>query len=367
MLDDNSFQRLSDSVIEVAEEITLKMIQRIKRTAVRLSRGQEPDFSREDARKLWEEYNKNAKAWTDENLPKAYLQGIKQVESQVGDREELEGNFQPQPMFGGGGGGSASDKAQRILDSFKPHLTMYSVFQDAAYNEFSQTEIPVVRDVQSKIRELIVQSSEAQYTQADEFTRLQFSQDLMNRFADDNITGIKYADGRTMKLDTYSEVVARSQTGNAARQAALNRQQEYGLDLVQISQHFPTSDLCAPWQARVYSISGTDTKYTNLQTAIDGGLFHANCKHFQSAYIEGASRLPENKLDTKENRRRYKVEQRQRAIERKIRKYKRRKAAALTEDAEKKAQSFISKWQKNQRELIDQHSFLRRKYFREQI
>jgi len=63
----------------------------------------------------------------------------------------------------------------------------------------------------------------------------------------------------------------------------------------------------------------------------------------------------------------YEASQRQRAIERKIRAWKRRKTTAVTEDARNKAQSYISKWQKEQRQLLDENPFLRRRYDREGI
>jgi predicted PolB exonuclease-like 3'-5' exonuclease len=49
-----------------------------------------------------------------------------------------------------------------------------------------------------------------------------------------------------------------------------------------------------------------------------------------------------------------------------IRKWKRRKAASLTDSESKKAQTFVSKWQKKQRGLIDKTE-RRRKYGREQV
>jgi hypothetical protein len=63
----------------------------------------------------------------------------------------------------------------------------------------------------------------------------------------------------------------------------------------------------------------------------------------------------------------YEAQQRQRAIERKIRHYKRRKTTAVTEDAQAKARSKVRQWQGKQRKLIEENSFLRRRYSRESI
>lgn len=376
MLSENSFERLSDDIIEVAENVTLSILERLQRIARLLVENPESNINREAIRRevegLWEQYFTQAQQWTDDSLPQAYLMGIERANGETPDIEAPFG-FNPQPiiLLAAGisaGGGTISGKAAEFLKDYPKHHTMYTAFQDAAYSEFQKTRVPVVRDVRGKLRDLIVMASEDAYKDADDFTRRKMTQRLMNKFADDNITGIQYSDGRTMKLDTYSEMVARSQTGNAARQAALNRQQEYGLDLIQISQHFPTSPLCEPWQARVYSLSGTSSKYPSFDITQPGSqLYHANCKHFQSPYIEGTSILPEKELNTKENRIRYEAEQRQREIERRIRKYKRREASAITDQARKDAKGKIKQWQKAQRDHVDKWEHLRRKSFREQI
>ncbi|HSH24924.1 MAG TPA: phage minor capsid protein, partial [Massilibacterium sp.] len=138
----------------------------------------------------------------------------------------------------------------------------------------------------------------------------------------------------------------------------------YGQDLVVISVHYPCSDLRVPYQGRVFSISGTSTQYESLSSAISGGLYHPNCKHTSTPFAGDAPATP---VTRERNQDMYDAQMRQREIERKIRTYKRRKASAITEAEEKRAQQFISKWQKNQRQHIDSNPFLRRKYDREQI
>lgn len=372
MLTENSFERLSDDIIEVAENVTLSILERLQRIARLLVENPESNINREAIRReveqLWEQYFTQAQQWTDESLPQAYLMGIERANGETPDTEAPFG-FNPQPIIAGisAGGGTISGNAAEFLKDYPKHHTMYTAFQDAAYSEFQKTRLPVVRDVRGKLRDLIVMASEDAYKDAGGFTRRKITQRLMNKFADDNITGVRYRDGRTMKLDTYSEMVARSQTGNAARQASLNRQQEYGIDLIQISQHYPTSDLCYPYQGRVFSVSGTSSKYPPFSEALDGGLYHPNCKHFQSGYIEGTSILPDEELKKSKNREQYKIEQKQRYNERQIRYWKRREAVAITEDERKRARQIVSKWQAENRQLVDNHSYLRRKYHRESI
>lgn len=379
MLTDNSFQNLSDPVPAIAESAIGRLFSLIKRVARQVIRDPEAVINMQqvirDVRGEHEEYVSEATEWVDESLPVAYVRGLKETDGTI---RRLDIDASPtapivrgtQLAGSGGQGGDIAAKAKDILSDYPQHHTMYSVFQDAAYEKFSQTRLPVVRDVEDKVREIIVKASESDYQEANMFTRRQMTQNLMNEFADNNITGIIYNNGNKWNLDAYSEMVARSQTGNAARQASMNRQQQYGYDLVRISTHFPCSDLCIDEQGNVYSISGTSEQYPPLDQAIANGLYHANCKHYQNPYFPGISPkqdIRQEELDKKENRKRFELTQEQRYNERNIRKWKRRESAALTDDAREKARNKVRDWQARQRNLIENNSHLRRKYSREQI
>lgn len=62
-----------------------------------------------------------------------------------------------------------------------------------------------------------------------------------------------------------------------------------GNDLVRVSAHADCSDICLPYQGNVFSISGDSKKYPSFQSAIDGGLYHFNCRHYTSHYFPGIS------------------------------------------------------------------------------
>lgn len=63
----------------------------------------------------------------------------------------------------------------------------------------------------------------------------------------------------------------------------------------------------------------------------------------------------------------YEDTQRQREIERHIRAWKRREAAAMDDAARRRAGAYVRKWQKAAREHVAAHEHLRRKPQREQI
>lgn len=365
MATENSFEINSQPILDDAEELTLAIIQRLKAVARRLVNN--PDrqvlINQEIARL---EQNLNAyelagRSWTDENLSNAYLRGIKGA----GTGEVVAG-FSMLGLLaqGGGGGFDITDTAKKILEDYPEHWTAYRVFQNDAYQAFNQSRLPIIRDTQDKIRELIIQASESSYRDADTFTRRKMTQEVINRFADEGITGIRYSNGRTMKIDSYAEMIARSQTKNAWNEASFNRLQQYGMDLVVISVHYPCSDLCVPYQGNVFSISGTSDRYPSLESAISGGLYHPNCKHTSSGFTGDKPPTP---ITRKRNEKMYDAQNVQRYNERQIRHWKRRQAGAITKEEAEKAKRKVSEWQARQRKHLDKNDFLRRKYDREQI
>ena len=62
-----------------------------------------------------------------------------------------------------------------------------------------------------------------------------------------------------------------------------------------MSSHPTTCALCAALQGRIYSISGTDTRYPPLNRAFRGiyATLHVNCKHSLAPYIPELANDPE--------------------------------------------------------------------------
>lgn len=365
MASPQSFYINSQPIIDDAEELTLSIIQKLKAVARKLVNNPDElvrvneEIARLEAN--LNAYEQAGREWTDENLSDAYLRGIKGAGS-----GEVVAGFSMVGLLatGGGGGFDISDTAKEILDEYTEHWTAYRVFQNDAYQAFNQSRLPIVRDTQDKIRELIIQASEASYRESDTFTRRQMTQDLMNRFADEGITGIRYSNGRTMKIDSYAEMVARTQTKNAWNEASWNRLQQYGMDLVVMSVHYPTSPMCEPYQGGVYSISGTSNEHPSLASAIQGGAFHTMCKHSTSGYRGDAPPTP---ISRERNEEMYQAQMTQRYNERGIKKWKRREASAITKEEAEKARKKVSEWQAKQRSHLEKNDFLRRKYDREAI
>lgn len=59
----------------------------------------------------------------------------------------------------------------------------------------------------------------------------------------------------------------------------------HGEDLIQISYHTSTCEMCAPRNGKVLSLTGQTPGYPTLAEAEGAGLFHPNCRHASSLFI----------------------------------------------------------------------------------
>ena len=102
---------------------------------------------------------------------------------------------------------------------------------------------------------------------------------------------VQYGDGPgayQVGVDSYANTVARSTTREAGNLARENQLTANGYDLMKMSEHYPTCELCAQLQGRVYSISGDDKRFPPLSKAFPAGYrnVHPNCRHVMTPYME---------------------------------------------------------------------------------
>ncbi len=231
-------------------------------------------------------------------------------------------------------------------------------------NKLNSTHLRILRQADDVYRQAVAEAGSNIITGVE--TRREAAQRVLNKFANRGVTGFIDKAGRSWNLASYAEMSTRTASGRAAINGMADRLQENNRDLVIVSDHGGECELCRPWEREVLSLSGASNEYESLSTAEARGLFHPNCRHSINLYVPDLTEeVGNNQADsTKEQ---YQARQQSRYNERKIRQWKRRKAAALDDEAEQKAQSKITEWQKRQREHIDENEDLKRKYSREQI
>lgn len=131
--------------------------------------------------------------------------------------------------------------------------------------------------------------------------------------------------GRNWTPESYSRMVLLTNNRNITTNVQLERNKEYGNDLIEISSHAGAREGCAPYQGKIYSQTGANKDYPPLSSTSYGepaGLGGINCHHDFYCYIPGVSakRFDPQPFDEKE----YKVTQTQRKLERDIRNNKRK-------------------------------------------
>lgn len=203
-------------------------------------------------------------------------------------------------------------------------------------------------------------------------------------FIDKGINCIEYRDGRRVNIADYVRMALRTTSTRAALQGEAKRRTELGYDTVLISQYSACSDTCLPWQGRVYiddvftvwngERSGDRGRsnycgkwFTLLSVAIRAGLFHPNCRHTMTTWIDDISSKPKH-LDIRKVRETAKLEAKQRRLENKVRQAKRRVLGYSDPQNIKQAKLDLRKAQKELREFVSEHTeVLRRDYEREKV
>lgn len=156
----------------------------------------------------------------------------------------------------------------------------------------------------------------------------------VNRMIANGLTGFVDHGGHRWTPEAYVQMDVRTTVANAARQAAFDRCDDFGSDIIQVDAHAGARPLCYPWQGKLISrmdmardvedIDGNKAHVYALSETSYGepaGLFGVNCRHFGTPFIPGFSGLMNRDLiqPKEENDRRYELTQEQRALERALR------------------------------------------------
>ncbi|WP_417344359.1 phage minor capsid protein [Gemmiger sp.] len=213
---------------------------------------------------------------------------------------------------------------------------------------------------------------------------LQQATDAATRdFLDQGIACIRYRNGRRVNISTYAEMALRTAGTRAMLMGEAAQRERLGLDTVLVSQYGACSKTCLPWQGLVYiddvfqpyhgprtpggtyGISRNGRQYPLLSVAMQGGLFHPNCRHTLSTWVEGVSTRP-RPMDKAKVEAAAQLEAKQRALERSVRKAKRQAAGLCDPAAAKAARARVRAAQKALRDFVADHGdVLRRNVWRE--
>ena len=191
---------------------------------------------------------------------------------------------------------------------------------------------------------------------------------------------IQYPTGHVDYLDVAFRRATLTGVNQTAAEVQLRRMDEIETDLVETTAHHGARPSHAAWQGKWFSRSGRSDKYPDFYASTGygtgPGLCGWNCRHSFFPVIEGLSDRAYSAEKLRELNNRtvtyngeemslYDATQRQRYIERKIRRWKREESAMDAAGLDSStARGKVRKWQATQRDFITQTG-LTRDYFRE--
>lgn len=210
-------------------------------------------------------------------------------------------------------------------------------------------------------------------------TRREAAQRAMWQLTDQGITGFTDKSGRRWRLSSYVEMATRTAAARAFADAQLDRFYGDGHDFVIVSSAPAECHLCRPWEGAVLRIGDGPVGAVQVEHAITGepitvevagtvaqaraaGLLHPNCRHTFGVYLPGVTRTPPADPHVPG---RYEAAQRQRAIERHIRAWSEREAAALTPQVRAEAARRTRAWRQAMTSHLREHPYLARQRERE--
>lgn len=323
MLDPEYLLRVSEGAEQIAETLHQNTIARIvKRIAIRLDRGDDYRLTPLDK-------------WQIEVLQEAGLLS-EEIAEELARLTGLELNEIREAMEEAGVKTIAYDNAVYKVAGLSPlplEQSPYLIrllqrgYEKTAgeWKNFTGTLAEASRQIFIKECDLaynLVSSGAVSYTQA-------FAE-AVERIISDGVY-VEYPSGHRDTIETATLRCVRTGISQACSEITNARMDEMEWDTIIVSSHLGArvtdkEDFTnhAWWQGKFYSKSGNDTRFPPYSVCNEGhvqGIHGANCRHHHGP--GDGIHNPFEEYDSEENRKRYELEQRQRLLERRIRKTKR--------------------------------------------
>lgn len=211
-------------------------------------------------------------------------------------------------------------------------------------------------------------------------TRVQATVRAVDDLARAGIHGFTDAAGRRWQPAAFAEMSVRTGVTDAHTAGAIEAAGTRGTDLLMVSDAPRECPQCQPYEGKLLSLNGTTlgTQPTDadgqpatitgtLDQARANGFQHPNCRHRLYPFIPGQTRLYKA-TDDREN---YKASQRQRALERRLRKQQAHADALHRADPRspltRAAKARAANTRKSIGQLLDDHPTLQRRRDRERL
>ena len=204
--------------------------------------------------------------------------------------------------------------------------------------------------------------------------RTQALRRCIQRFNEKGIPAFVDTAGREWTPEAYVNMAMRTTSGNVAHEIQMARCEDYGVDLIEVDSHAGARPKCARDQGKIFDRANKSNKYPHWNTSSYGepdGILGINCRHHIYPYIEGVSvrrHFPTDDMDA--NDKLYQETQKQRALERSVRKQK-RECMLYDELGDKEAFEAaaikLKEKEKRLKQYVDKNDKLHRRTDREQV
>lgn len=351
-------------IADLFVELELHLIESLKRNLSRHRKQEEDEGGAGGVPEKWESWQ-SAKLRDIRRFQQENQQILGEYQSTIDT--ETENLLREQYAEGGSGGffHTSDDRLKALIDGMQR-------------NE-ARAEKAALRYMNDVYRHTILKTATAMT--AGGMTVQQATDQATKDFLAHGINCVQYSNGRLVNIASYAEMALRTCATRAMLMGEARQRERMGIDTVLVSQYGACSDTCLPWQGRVYiddvfqdyhgprgssfGVSRNGRQYMLLSVAIKGGLFHPNCRHTITTWIEGVSRMPKP-MDPAQIEKVSKLEQQQRRMELEVRKAKREAACLTDPEAVREAKRRVRARQKALREFVAEHGdVLRRDYWRE--
>ena len=151
----------------------------------------------------------------------------------------------PQAWFPKSGVGQAARRATSVI----PNARIIENLAQALHRDIGRVDQNILRAPVDAYR--AVQAGAAARIASGSYTRREASQAAWQRLIDRGITSFTDRAGRTWKLSSYVEMMARTNIQRAAVQGQTDRLQAIGIDLVYVSDNVQECKICRPFESKV--------------------------------------------------------------------------------------------------------------------
>lgn len=196
------------------------------------------------------------------------------------------------------------------------------------------------KELDNKQEHLDVLNRNAMAAALGERSRTEALRATIEKMSDKGIPAFIDKAGREWSPETYVNMDIRNTVKNAANAAQFASIEELGQDVVLVSSHAGARPLCAPYQGKLYSLSGKSgtirdlhgkeyhfEPWSSTSYGKPAGLLGINCGHTIRGVSDGAFVNREKQYSEKENSEEYEKVVKQRELERSVRKLKTKRNA----------------------------------------